>query len=893
MWLFFDNNGAMKVKLEHGTPARQGQIGDFSVFAYFNSINLDEYSAATLSLVNPGGQTVSSQAIYGMRTNKMFVQQIGETDIHPFYNGQTYEGYLFNFDADYLTQSGLWTATITLYKIGAASVQGRFTFNVQPGIPNSEDVVVTSDEFNALRNQLVSKINKYEGYYMRVLDKLVYYRVGETIYPNTQFSIESFHTYLDSDLGDDYNADKDIVFVKDQHAFYEAQYVSDEELTPSGGHIYTIWDEWVFKSTLDQMELTQELDVDLFFTSNATEFKQIRFYTNGNISYVKKSDGSVVSVYASGSWTNSAYKTISCREKQLVPGVFYNWLLYKVDDLYVNIVEEGENEDLQQTKYFEYTFICDLDNLQEKLESGVNIKTINDQSLLGEGNLVIAGAGTVTSVSAGTGLKITGNPNTTPTINVDDGYLLPNETQWNSKASQTEVVHKEGVETISGAKTFTGATQFTGTNTLSNLNVPSYRVKLGTTYSNVLSVDDDDEKLSIGNDADLELLLYGTKDRPEYNDNYVAMISDVTPKENSSNKVTSWSTTTTDTNYPSEKLTKDSLNTLQTEIDNLKSIGRFLSVLNASNGRLGNQPSGNVGDTYDYKVGDYYRIGASGNYTPKNTATFTIDSSYGSTNFELGEETYNIGDVIYCSSISGNTSSWAKQSSSGGGTVQDVQVDGTSVLSGGIANVVISGKANLNGGNDFTGTQVFNNASDSSHQNQSSLDHNGLKVINHLDDATTTYKVKQITNVDGFGVNATLTLPTTTGTLALTSDIPLTDVKLNGTSIVDNKVANIPLASNANYGVVKYVINRGMLLDNGLLTVVNAKTNYLEDRPAITQNGFGVISSSNYDLAVKHALCDADGTANPSYTDTEKQGARNKIGAGTGQTSIDFEDWTV
>jgi len=36
-------------------------------------------------------------------------------------------------------------------------------------------------------------------------------------------------------------------------------------------------------------------------------------------------------------------------------------------------------------------------------------------------------------------------------------------------------------------------------------------------------------------------------------------IQDVSGKEDKSNKVTSWSQTTTDTNYPSEKLVKDSL----------------------------------------------------------------------------------------------------------------------------------------------------------------------------------------------------------------------------------------------------------------------------------------------------------------------------------------------
>ena len=43
------------------------------------------------------------------------------------------------------------------------------------------------------------------------------------------------------------------------------------------------------------------------------------------------------------------------------------------------------------------------------------------------------------------------------------------------------------------------------------------------------------------------------------NNNYLTQHQDITGKENTSNKVTSWTATVTDTNYPSEKLVKDSL----------------------------------------------------------------------------------------------------------------------------------------------------------------------------------------------------------------------------------------------------------------------------------------------------------------------------------------------
>lgn len=128
---------------------------------------------------------------------------------------------------------------------------------------------------------------------------------------------------------------------------------------------------------------------------------------------------------------------------------------------------------------------------------------------------------------------------------------------------------------------------------------------------------------------------------------------------------------------------------LQTQINNLKNIGRFLAIFNASAGTVSSQPSGNVGDTYTYKVGDYYRVGAAGTKYPKNTLVYTIDATSGSSNFETGSESLSIGDVIYCSNVTSSATTWVVQASSGGGTVQDVTVNGASVLSGGIAAITI------------------------------------------------------------------------------------------------------------------------------------------------------------------------------------------------------------
>lgn len=147
---------------------------------------------------------------------------------------------------------------------------------------------------------------------------------------------------------------------------------------------------------------------------------------------------------------------------------------------------------------------------------------------------------------------------------------------------------------------------------------------------------------------------------------------------------------------------------LSDRIDNLESVGRFLSVLNCASGTVSSQPSGSVGDTYNYKVGDYYRVGTGGSYEPKPTDVYTIDGTSGSSNFQSGTTTYEVGDIIYCSNIntSAHTSTWVKQGSSGGGKVQDVQVDGTTIVASGtgVANITANNLPNLPASKITSGT---------------------------------------------------------------------------------------------------------------------------------------------------------------------------------------------
>jgi len=83
-------------------------------------------------------------------------------------------------------------------------------------------------------------------------------------------------------------------------------------------------------------------------------------------------------------------------------------------------------------------------------------------------------------------------------------------------------------------------------------------------------------------------------------------------------------------------------------------------------------------------------------------------------------------------------------------------------------------------------------------------------------------------------------VPTYAEFTALASSV-ITDVKVNNTSIVSSNVANIPTASNSNFGVVKTAGWAGVLIENdGTLNIrrstgVNIKSGTNTNNP-ITPN---------------------------------------------------------
>lgn len=112
------------------------------------------------------------------------------------------------------------------------------------------------------------------------------------------------------------------------------------------------------------------------------------------------------------------------------------------------------------------------------------------------------------------------------------------------------------------------------------------------------------------------------------------------------------------------------------------------------------------------------------------------------------------------------------------------------------------------------------------------------------------------------------------------NDIPVKDVQLNGTSVVADNVANIPILSATTLGVGKIssAFGTGTQSVQGYISLVKATD---AEIVAKTQNYKPIVPSS-LDKAVMEGL----GNNSLTWTDAYKSSARNTIGAGQQRTTV-------
>lgn len=116
----------------------------------------------------------------------------------------------------------------------------------------------------------------------------------------------------------------------------------------------------------------------------------------------------------------------------------------------------------------------------------------------------------------------------------------------------------------------------------------------------------------------------------------------------------------------------------------------------------------------------------------------------------------------------------------------------------------------------------------------------------------------------------------------------LTDVQINGTSIVEDGVANVPVATSSVFGVTKP--GNGLFASNGALIINKAPSNIVK---AGTQQYAPIVpynqhESTFYGLAKASGDTTQSQSSNPvgTYTDEAKAAIKNMLGVNDG---IDYE----
>lgn len=202
---------------------------------------------------------------------------------------------------------------------------------------------------------------------------------------------------------------------------------------------------------------------------------------------------------------------------------------------------------------------------QEELESGVNLKTINSQSLLGSGNIVIT----------------SGKPKTYQTLVSATNVTMDTELGINGIIILGHDVTLTLDNLVSGDEGNIEVTQSTPDHTITIIPTP-FIINDGSSVIELLSGIGSKTVLSYSYDGTTLLVTYNkllnipTALSELSDDSTHRLVTDTekntwngkqdslgfTP-EDSANKVTSWQLTPDDTHYPSEKLVKDSLNLKQ------------------------------------------------------------------------------------------------------------------------------------------------------------------------------------------------------------------------------------------------------------------------------------------------------------------------------------------
>lgn len=108
------------------------------------------------------------------------------------------------------------------------------------------------------------------------------------------------------------------------------------------------------------------------------------------------------------------------------------------------------------------------------------------------------------------------------------------------------------------------------------------------------------------------------------------------------------------------------------------------------------------------------------------------------------------------------------------------------------------------------------------------------------------------------------------------------DVLVNGDSIVNDGVANMPIAKYGNYGIIRGISrdSSGFELSNGEIRAFSALRNDIDNRNSSRKQ----ISPANFDYALEAGMCDGKG---PAWAPERQAAARERMGIPSGYELIE------
>lgn len=130
------------------------------------------------------------------------------------------------------------------------------------------------------------------------------------------------------------------------------------------------------------------------------------------------------------------------------------------------------------------------------------------------------------------------------------------------------------------------------------------------------------------------------------------------------------------------------------------------------------------------------------------------------------------------------------------------------------------------------------------------------------------------------------------------SDDIISDVQIDGTSIVQNGVANVPIASSTTLGAVKIVSSYGIKINNGFLSIQKCSESMLRSPSGSTTSKLRPVTADMSDMATFFSLARIAGdttqgaseNAIGTYTDDAKIAIRTMLGVDTASILQEVEN---